>query len=127
MSDSRPRRAPFTTRVRPNNPWRRRTVHGRKARTLSSNVLSSCRTSRQYALDYAISPFAVDRLSQSLENVLQNINKLNRSLEGVIAVGNEFSQVEGLWSQFESVMAKEPQKNEGADAKEGAADGDLQR
>ncbi|KAK3117597.1 Dolichyl-diphosphooligosaccharide-protein glycosyltransferase subunit dad1 [Teratosphaeriaceae sp. CCFEE 6253] len=133
MSDSRPRRAPFTTRVRPNNPWRRRTVHGRKAHVSSSNARFSCRTSRQYALDCAISPFAVDRLSQSLENVLQNINKLNRSLEGVIAlakpdqVGNEFSQVEGLWSQFENVMAKEPQKNEGADVKEGAADGDLQR
>ena len=25
---------------------------------------------------------------QSMESVLQNINKLNRSLEGVIAVGN---------------------------------------
>ncbi|KAH9820872.1 DASH complex subunit Dad1 like protein [Teratosphaeria destructans] len=46
-----------------------------------------------------------DVAAQSLENVLQNINKLNRSLEGVIAVGNEFSQVEGLWSQFEHVMA----------------------
>ncbi|RMZ00880.1 hypothetical protein D0864_03606 [Hortaea werneckii] len=49
---------------------------------------------------------------QSLENVLQNINKLNRSLEGVIAVGNEFSQVEGLWSQFENVMAKQPEPAE---------------
>lgn len=28
---------------------------------------------------------------QSLENVLQNINKLNRSLEGVIAVRTESS------------------------------------
>lgn len=54
--------------------------------------------------------------------MLQNLNKLNRSLEGVIAVsplivthqsdtdnlqvGNEFSQVEGLWAQFENVMAR---------------------
>lgn len=63
-----------------------------------------------------------------MENVLQNINKLNRSLEGVIAVGNEFSQVEGLWSQFENVMAKQPstgEKDEQAkeDAKEGAEGG----
>ncbi|KAK5165198.1 Dolichyl-diphosphooligosaccharide-protein glycosyltransferase subunit dad1 [Saxophila tyrrhenica] len=58
---------------------------------------------------------------QSLENVLQNLNKLNRSLEGVIAVGNEFSQVEGLWSQFENVMAKEPEKEGTKDSKEGAA------
>ncbi|KAK3677931.1 Dolichyl-diphosphooligosaccharide-protein glycosyltransferase subunit dad1 [Recurvomyces mirabilis] len=50
------------------------------------------------------------------------MNKLNRSLEGVIAVGNEFSQVEGLWSQFENVMAKEPAKEESKDVREGAAD-----
>ncbi|KAK5200895.1 Dolichyl-diphosphooligosaccharide-protein glycosyltransferase subunit dad1 [Cryomyces antarcticus] len=43
----------------------------------------------------------------SLEHVLQNINKLNRSLEGVIAVGNEFGSVEALWSQFENVMARD--------------------
>lgn len=36
------------------------------------------------------------------------MNKLNRSLEGVIAVGNEFGAVEALWSQFEGVMAQEP-------------------
>ena len=39
-------------------------------------------------------------------------------------VGNEFSQVEGLWSQFENVMAKDPEPlakgSEGGDAKEGA-------
>ncbi|EGP84542.1 uncharacterized protein MYCGRDRAFT_29184, partial [Zymoseptoria tritici IPO323] len=57
-------------------------------------------------------------VAASLENVLQNINKLNRSLEGVIAVGNEFSQVEGLWSQFENVMAKEPAKEESAETKQ---------
>ncbi|KJY00476.1 DASH complex subunit Dad1 like protein [Zymoseptoria brevis] len=62
-------------------------------------------------------------VAASLENVLQNINKLNRSLEGVIAVGNEFSQVEGLWSQFENVMAKEPAKEESTDTKQGATDG----
>ena len=47
---------------------------------------------------------------QSMEHVLQSINKLNRSLEGVIAVGNEFGSVEALWSQFEGVMAKEPEE-----------------
>lgn len=49
---------------------------------------------------------------QSLEHVLANINKLNRSLEGVIAVGNEFGSVEALWSQFENVMGHEPATNE---------------
>jgi DASH complex subunit DAD1 len=52
-----------------------------------------------------------------MEHVLANINKLNRSLEGVIAVGNEFGSVEALWSQFENVMAKDPE------AAEEAADG----
>ncbi|CAK1358566.1 hypothetical protein CB0940_06840 [Cercospora beticola] len=71
----------------------------------------------------------IQDVAASMENVLQNINKLNRSLEGVIAVGNEFSQVEGLWSQFENVMAKQPstggEKDEQGkeDAKEGAEGG----
>jgi len=80
------------------------------------------------------------RREQSFEHVLANINKLNRSLEAVITVrppsllslcsavgecdadwrggekvGNEFSSVEALWSQFEGVMAK--------DAEEGGAEG----
>ncbi|EOD46744.1 putative dash complex subunit dad1 protein [Neofusicoccum parvum] len=50
----------------------------------------------------------VGEVAQNLEAVLQNINKLNRSLEGVIAVGNEFGSVEALWSQFENVMARDP-------------------
>lgn len=56
--------------------------------------------------------------AQSLELVLQNINKLNRSLEEVTQVGNEFAPVESLWSHFENVMAKDP--NEG---QEGAQEG----
>ncbi|KAK5121787.1 hypothetical protein LTR85_004662 [Meristemomyces frigidus] len=64
----------------------------------------------------------VNEVAASMENVLQNINKLNRSLEGVIAVGNEFSQVEGLWSQLENFMAKEPAPEETKDAKEGATE-----
>lgn len=44
---------------------------------------------------------------QSFELVLANINKLNRNLEAVITVGNEFSSVEALWSTFENVMGKE--------------------
>jgi DASH complex subunit DAD1 len=49
-----------------------------------------------------------------MEHVLANINKLNRSLEGVIAVGNEFGSVEALWSQFENVMAKDPDASDEA-------------
>ena len=58
---------------------------------------------------------------QSLELVLQNINKLNRSLEEVTQVGNEFAPVESLWSHFENVMAKDPsEQQEGA--QEGATE-----
>ncbi|KAL8672782.1 MAG: hypothetical protein Q9168_002776 [Polycauliona sp. 1 TL-2023] len=60
----------------------------------------------------------VGEISMAMEQVLQNINKLNRNLESVIAVGNEFGAVEALWSQFENVMAKEP--GEGEEAKEGS-------
>ncbi|KAI5209758.1 hypothetical protein E4T42_07379 [Aureobasidium subglaciale] len=50
-------------------------------------------------------------VATNLEQVLQNMNTLNRSLESVIAVGNEFGQVEGLWSMFENVMAQQQQPN----------------
>lgn len=53
--------------------------------------------------------------AQSFEHVLANINKLNRNLEAVIAVGNEFSSVEALWSTFENVMGKEEQGESVAD------------
>ncbi|OBT94281.1 hypothetical protein VE01_07834 [Pseudogymnoascus verrucosus] len=60
----------------------------------------------------------------SLEHVLANINKLNRSLEGVIAVGNEFGSVEALWSQFENVMGHEPVVNAGeGESEEGGSEG----
>ncbi|KAI5310860.1 hypothetical protein KEM55_006510 [Ascosphaera atra] len=58
-------------------------------------------------------------IALSLEQVLQNLNRLNRNLESVITVGNEFSSVEALWSQFENVMGNagnegnEQQKEEG--------------
>lgn len=44
----------------------------------------------------------------------------------MIQVGNEFSQVEGLWSQFENVMAKEPEDQSSKDSKEGATDEQAQ-
>ncbi|KAH7398233.1 DASH complex subunit Dad1-domain-containing protein [Pyrenochaeta sp. MPI-SDFR-AT-0127] len=63
----------------------------------------------------------VTEIAQSLEIVLQNINKLNRSLEEVTQVGNEFAPVESLWSHFENVMAKDPNEQQG-DAQEGATE-----
>ncbi|KAK9778125.1 putative DASH complex subunit Dad1-domain-containing protein [Seiridium cardinale] len=54
----------------------------------------------------------IGEIAMSFEHVLANINKLNRNLEAVIAVGNEFSSVEALWSQFENVMAKDSEEEE---------------
>nr|6CFZ_F Chain F, Dad1,Dad1 [Thermochaetoides thermophila] len=57
----------------------------------------------------------IEEIAMNFEHVLANINKLNRSLEAVIAVGNEFSSVEALWSQFENVMSwSHPQFEKGA-------------
>ncbi|CCC05268.1 unnamed protein product [Sordaria macrospora k-hell] len=46
----------------------------------------------------------VGEIANSFEHVLANINKLNRSSV------TEFSSVEALWSQFENVMAKDPEE-----------------
>ncbi|KAF4510830.1 hypothetical protein G6O67_002690 [Ophiocordyceps sinensis] len=65
----------------------------------------------------------VGEIALSFEHVLANINKLNRSLEAVVAVGNEFSSVEALWSQFENVMANDQDKRGGQQPQqEGAGD-----
>ena len=59
---------------------------------------------------------------QSLEQVLQNVNRLNRSLEEVIQVGNEFAPVESLWSHFENVMGG--RAGEEGERKEGEGEGE---
>ncbi|KAH6990559.1 DASH complex subunit Dad1-domain-containing protein [Ilyonectria robusta] len=64
----------------------------------------------------------IGEIAMSFEHVLANINKLNRSLEAVIAVGNEFSSVEALWSQFETVMDKDGE-GEGETVKQGEQHG----
>ena len=64
-------------------------------------------------------------IAQSLNNALHNLNALNRSLEEVIQVGNEFAPVESLWSHFESVMGDQGQEKETkreGDAEEGASE-----
>ncbi|KAF9891845.1 hypothetical protein FE257_003330 [Aspergillus nanangensis] len=52
-------------------------------------------------------------IAVGMEEVLQNINRLNRNLESIISVGNEFSSVEALWSQFENFMGR-PEEDDGA-------------
>lgn len=47
-----------------------------------------------------------------MDSVLTNLNRLNRSLESIVAVGNEFSSVEALWSTFEGVMGSQPPRGQ---------------
>ncbi|KAK4922723.1 Dolichyl-diphosphooligosaccharide-protein glycosyltransferase subunit dad1 [Elasticomyces elasticus] len=54
----------------------------------------------------------VREIAVGMEQVLQNMNRLNRNLESVIAVGNEFSSVEALWSQFENFMGRQEEEGE---------------
>ncbi|OGM39862.1 DASH complex subunit DAD1 [Aspergillus bombycis] len=54
----------------------------------------------------------VREIAVGMEQVLQNINRLNRNLESIVAVGNEFSSVEALWSQFENFMGRPEEKAE---------------
>lgn len=54
----------------------------------------------------------VAQIGDSLDQVLTQINSLNRSLEGIIEIGNEFASVEALWSQFETVLGTGQQAEE---------------
>ncbi|CAL5870880.1 uncharacterized protein PFLUO_LOCUS5121 [Penicillium psychrofluorescens] len=60
-------------------------------------------------------------ISMGMEQVLQNINRLNRNLESVIAVGNEFGSVEALWSQFENFMGRPEGEGEEATGRQKAS------
>lgn len=61
----------------------------------------------------------VSEIAQSLDTLLTQLNRLNRGLESVIAVGNEFSSVEALWSQFEGVMGGQAEDKHGKEEEEG--------
>lgn len=50
-----------------------------------------------------------------MEQVLTNLNTLNRNLESAIAVGKEFESVEELWSRFEGVMGRSQAPAQGGD------------
>ncbi|KAJ5746253.1 hypothetical protein N7520_011435 [Penicillium odoratum] len=64
----------------------------------------------------------VREIAVGMEQVLQNINKLNRNLESIITVGNEFGAVEALWSQFENFMGQS-EETEGGETKRKASGG----
>ncbi|KAF4214195.1 hypothetical protein CNMCM8980_006880 [Aspergillus fumigatiaffinis] len=70
----------------------------------------------------------VREIAVGMEQVLQNINRLNRNLESIIAVGNEFSSVEALWSQFENFMGRsEENEQNGTRQGEGQHVGEEER
>ncbi|KAJ5629425.1 hypothetical protein N7528_003082 [Penicillium herquei] len=59
----------------------------------------------------------VREIAVGMEQVLQNMNRLNRNLESIITVGNEFSSVEALWSQFENFMGQSEETEQNAEGK----------
>lgn len=63
---------------------------------------------------------SLTKKTQALDTTLTHLNRLNRSLESIVAVGNEFSSVEALWSQVEGVMGDRDtsSKKEGDEGKE---------
>ncbi|OJJ57169.1 hypothetical protein ASPSYDRAFT_47466 [Aspergillus sydowii CBS 593.65] len=61
----------------------------------------------------------VREIAVGMEQVLQNINRLNRNLESIISVGNEFGSVEALWSQFENFMGRPQEEVEQAHGSSG--------
>ncbi|KAK4941817.1 Dolichyl-diphosphooligosaccharide-protein glycosyltransferase subunit dad1 [Elasticomyces elasticus] len=65
----------------------------------------------------------VSDIGESLEQVLTHVNALNRSLEGIIEIGNEFASVEALWSQFETVMGRDNETPQDATGHDG--DGEV--
>jgi len=67
----------------------------------------------------------VSEIAQSLDTLLTQLNRLNRGLESVIAVGNEFSSVEALWSQFEGVMSSQAEDKFRKEEEEGQETGGV--
>ncbi|CAG8842331.1 34099_t:CDS:2, partial [Racocetra persica] len=65
---------------------------------------SNERTTFQKQKESLISDIAL--VSDGLEQVINNINVLNKNLEGVIAIGKDFENVASLWKNFNSAIVK---------------------
>lgn len=57
-------------------------------------------------------------LIKNLEHVLSSMNQLNRSLENVISVGQEFESVGDLWTNFSSAVQRDVVKQQKEEEKE---------
>jgi len=79
-----------------------------KSAAMSTNARPSDQSTQQSGQTYFQSQriLLVSEIAQSLDSVLTNLNRLNRSLESIIAVGNDFSSIEALWSTFEDAMGE---------------------
>ncbi|ODV96292.1 hypothetical protein PACTADRAFT_30016, partial [Pachysolen tannophilus NRRL Y-2460] len=42
----------------------------------------------------------ITEINTAMENILNNVNSLNRSLENSVAVGKDFDSVSNLWEGF---------------------------
>ncbi|KAK6363694.1 hypothetical protein TWF730_001114 [Orbilia blumenaviensis] len=56
----------------------------------------------------------IEEICKAFDQVLLNLNHLNRSLEGLAGVGQEFTEIEALWSKFDSVMSQPVPPNDPA-------------
>ncbi|EWC48418.1 hypothetical protein DRE_02187 [Drechslerella stenobrocha 248] len=61
----------------------------------------------------------IEEICKAFDQVLLNLNHLNRSLEGLADVGQEFTEIESLWSKFDTVMSQ-PVKDAGPSPGSGA-------
>lgn len=51
-----------------------------------------------------------------MEKVLENLNTLNRSLQGVVALGKEFDSISKLWESFYTDVTRIEVPEEDAEA-----------
>ncbi|EMR11164.1 hypothetical protein PNEG_00759 [Pneumocystis murina B123] len=49
----------------------------------------------------------IGQVAQSMEQIITNLNILNRNIESFITVGKEFESVSTLWKMFHDVLSKE--------------------
>jgi len=65
----------------------------------------------------------IEEICKAFDQVLLNLNHLNRSLEGLADVGQGFHDIEALWSKFDNVMnepVKEGISGQGQDSRDNA-------
>ncbi|KAG4301010.1 hypothetical protein PCK1_002709 [Pneumocystis canis] len=49
----------------------------------------------------------IGQVAQSMEQIITNLNILNRNMESFISVGKEFESVSTLWKIFHDVLSRE--------------------